>query len=112
MRGTGCRDGSVPRDERRECSVDCAGLFVEVDEGAGYGYVLEKCSVRRDTPDRQASSKALANASTLGKRSWGFLASAVITTCSTAGGISGNLARRDGGLTERCCVATSRKDDP
>src|SRR6266487_759426 len=55
-------------------------------------------------------SKALANSNTLAKRCSGLLASAFWITWSIADGNAGSLARREGGGTRTCCVATSMKD--
>ena len=46
------------------------------------------------SPELLASSSASAKSLILAKRSWGFLASALTTTCSTGAGIVGTSSRR------------------
>lgn len=59
--------------------------------------------------DSAASSRARAKAATLAKRSLGSLASAVITTCSTASGRSETRSRRGGGGVSTCWLAISKE---
>src|SRR6266436_7107007 len=53
-----------------------------------------------------ACSKAVANSCTVGKRCCGTLASALSTTCSTAGGSFGIFSCKGGGGTLRCWLMT------
>src|SRR5947209_10098393 len=76
------------------------------------------CPVEEDGADALLSSRRLtfssatAKACTLSKRCPASLAMAFITTCSTAGGIDGTMARRNGGGSEMCFMAMSKDEWP
>src|SRR5712691_6729213 len=57
-----------------------------------------------------ACSNALANACIFAKRSFGSLASVVITTCSTSGEIVGTFSRKGEGGVTVCWTAISVKE--
>src|SRR6266704_1067290 len=60
----------------------------------------------------QACSKAIANARIVGKRSFGSLASAVNTTCSTRGEIDGTCSHNEGGGASICFDTISVNEPP
>ena len=79
------------------------------DDGCGRGCETCECCDSADV-SRLACSNAVAKARTEAKRSSGFLARAVNTTCSMAGERAGSCACREGGGVTLCLMAISVKE--
>ena len=100
--------------------VVCGGIGVEVSGISGVE-TLPARSVFSGEDDMKgvfeligfvelACSKAVANACIVTNRSFGSLASAIKTTCSTSEGIVGTFSRIGGGGTRVCLAAISVND--